>query len=263
MSALHRPIPPPGPASGVSKAPSVSFNQLQTPANYVPGLGRGATGFTTRSDIGPARLTPDMSGALPVRLDLIPSHPVVLQQEGAWVWLAVLTSHLYYGCSCNTKQQPATEPAGLTVRCGPAQSAPGAPPPAAPAPKAGADGDAPPEDETKFDEFMGNDAGALATFGEYDQDDKEADEVWEELISAWRLPNQRMPQPAHAPVACCALVSTRLYQRMRVPCVFPACCAVLAAPASRQMPPQCCFSPSCCNPMQCCRQVAAGISVHV
>ncbi|MBM6387855.1 MAG: hypothetical protein JSY10_28470 [Paenibacillus sp.] len=25
------------------------------PPNYVAGLGRGATGFTTRSDIGPAR----------------------------------------------------------------------------------------------------------------------------------------------------------------------------------------------------------------
>ena len=25
------------------------------PSNYVAGLGRGATGFTTRSDIGPAR----------------------------------------------------------------------------------------------------------------------------------------------------------------------------------------------------------------
>eukprot|EP00961_Rhodomonas_salina_P164498 2216306-Rhodomonas_salina.1 len=29
----------------------------QVPSNYVPGLGRGATGFTTRSDIGPARYT--------------------------------------------------------------------------------------------------------------------------------------------------------------------------------------------------------------
>ena len=33
-------------------------------------------------------------------------------------------------------------------------------------------------DETKFDEFMGNDDGVLAgTFGEYDQDDREADAV--------------------------------------------------------------------------------------
>ena len=61
------------------------------------------------------------------------------------------------------------------------QGAPGAPAAAAPA--------APPkeekkpeandaEDDSKFDQFMGNDAGALAgTFGEYDQDDREADEV--------------------------------------------------------------------------------------
>ena len=34
------------------------------------------------------------------------------------------------------------------------------------------------DDDSKFDEFMGNDAGALAVnYGEYDQDDKEADEV--------------------------------------------------------------------------------------
>lgn len=30
------------------------------PANYVAGLGRGAAGFTTRSDIGPARETQDL-----------------------------------------------------------------------------------------------------------------------------------------------------------------------------------------------------------
>ncbi|KAF7497242.1 hypothetical protein DV113_004732 [Geotrichum candidum] len=32
-----------------------SFLDMPAPAGYVPGLGRGATGFTTRSDIGPAR----------------------------------------------------------------------------------------------------------------------------------------------------------------------------------------------------------------
>jgi pre-mRNA-processing factor 6 len=29
------------------------FLHMKAPANYVPGLGRGATGFTTRSDLGP------------------------------------------------------------------------------------------------------------------------------------------------------------------------------------------------------------------
>jgi len=32
------------------------------PINYVAGLGRGATGFTTRSDIGPARVAPEADG---------------------------------------------------------------------------------------------------------------------------------------------------------------------------------------------------------
>jgi hypothetical protein len=31
------------------------FLGQKAPTGYVPGLGRGATGFTTRSDIGPAR----------------------------------------------------------------------------------------------------------------------------------------------------------------------------------------------------------------
>ena len=36
-------------------------------------------------------------------------------------------------------------------------------------------------DDSKFDEFMGNDAGALASFGEYDQDDREADAEWDKV----------------------------------------------------------------------------------
>jgi pre-mRNA-processing factor 6 len=35
-----------------------NFLEQDAPANYVAGLGRGATGFTTRSDIGPAREGP-------------------------------------------------------------------------------------------------------------------------------------------------------------------------------------------------------------
>ena len=46
----------------------MSFNSMAVPSNYVPGLGRGATGFTTRSDIGPARMTPEMAAAQQVRL---------------------------------------------------------------------------------------------------------------------------------------------------------------------------------------------------
>ena len=34
---------------------SASTYNTGVPAHYIAGLGRGATGFTTRSDIGPAR----------------------------------------------------------------------------------------------------------------------------------------------------------------------------------------------------------------
>lgn len=42
--------------------PDLSFLDMPAPAGYVPGLGRGATGFTTRSDIGPARTGVDGGG---------------------------------------------------------------------------------------------------------------------------------------------------------------------------------------------------------
>ena len=47
MAARGAPVPPAGRAS--------HFLSMQLPPGYVAGLGRGATGFTTRSDIGPAR----------------------------------------------------------------------------------------------------------------------------------------------------------------------------------------------------------------
>uniref|UniRef100_A0A8D1UXI3 Pre-mRNA-processing factor 6 n=1 Tax=Sus scrofa TaxID=9823 RepID=A0A8D1UXI3_PIG len=55
-----RPQPPsfPFPAVGVTAAMNKKkkpFLGMPAPLGYVPGLGRGATGFTTRSDIGPAR----------------------------------------------------------------------------------------------------------------------------------------------------------------------------------------------------------------
>ena len=44
-----RGAPPPGAGRGAGVGAG------QPPANYIAGLGRGATGFTTRSDIGPSR----------------------------------------------------------------------------------------------------------------------------------------------------------------------------------------------------------------
>lgn len=53
--------PPPGLPAGhlVSKKKKL-FMGMQAPTGYVAGVGRGATGFTTRSDIGPARDSSDM-----------------------------------------------------------------------------------------------------------------------------------------------------------------------------------------------------------
>ncbi|CAO1622675.1 unnamed protein product [Sympodiomycopsis kandeliae] len=42
-----------------SNANKLAFLSMAPPPNYVAGLGRGASGFTTRSDIGPARQGPD------------------------------------------------------------------------------------------------------------------------------------------------------------------------------------------------------------
>ncbi|CDR99669.1 probable pre-mRNA splicing factor prp1 [Sporisorium scitamineum] len=43
------------------KPNKLAFLTMQAPAGYVAGLGRGASGFTTRADIGPARLTASAS----------------------------------------------------------------------------------------------------------------------------------------------------------------------------------------------------------
>lgn len=50
----------PHPGALVSKKKK-AFLGLSAPLGYVAGVGRGATGFTTRSDIGPARDATDVS----------------------------------------------------------------------------------------------------------------------------------------------------------------------------------------------------------
>jgi hypothetical protein len=38
------------------------WNSIKPDPHYIPGLGRGAQGFTTRSDIGPSKFTPTIQG---------------------------------------------------------------------------------------------------------------------------------------------------------------------------------------------------------
>ena len=105
--APGRPAAPPG--------VKVDFNSLKPPPGYVAGAGRGAAGFTTRSDIGPSM----------------------------------------------------------------------------PAAGGGADEGKDAADDSKFDEFMGNDTGVFAG-GAMDEEDKEADEVWEQIDE--RLDERRRQQ---------------------------------------------------------------------
>ncbi|KAI3436782.1 hypothetical protein D9Q98_006193 [Chlorella vulgaris] len=90
-----RPLPP---------GSKTDFNALRAPTGYVAGMGRGAAGFTTRSDIGPSMPAPDVDKG---------------KDAGG--------------------------------------------------------------DETKFDEFLGNDAGVLGATGVYDEEDREADNVWDDI----------------------------------------------------------------------------------
>eukprot|EP00892_Ulva_mutabilis_P011693 jgi/Ulvmu1/8897/UM049_0079.1 len=45
------------------------WNSIKPDPNYIPGLGRGAQGFTTRSDIGPSKFTPTVSQSAPKEED--------------------------------------------------------------------------------------------------------------------------------------------------------------------------------------------------
>ncbi|KAL8088172.1 protein STABILIZED1 [Apium graveolens] len=119
----------------VTNAPKARLELLNAkpPANYVAGLGRGATGFTTRSDIGPARAAPDLpAGGV--------GGPVV-GPVGAG--------------RGRGKGGEAEEEEGEEEEKGY-------------------------DENQKFDEFEGNDVGLFAS-AEYDEDDKEADAVWEEI----------------------------------------------------------------------------------
>ncbi|CAL0332905.1 unnamed protein product [Lupinus luteus] len=57
--------------------PRFDFLNSKPPPNYVAGLGRGATGFTTRSDIGPARAAPDLPDCSATGIGAIAAAPSV------------------------------------------------------------------------------------------------------------------------------------------------------------------------------------------
>ena len=110
--------------------PRIDFNQ-KPPSNYVAGLGRGATGFTTRSDIGPARAAPE------------PERGPFGRGKGGPP-----------GAASKGEEGEGDEEEGAK--------------------------EAKYDENQKFDEFEGNDVGLFAQ-GEYDEDDKEADDIWDSV----------------------------------------------------------------------------------
>ncbi|KAJ4803427.1 Pre-mRNA-splicing factor 6 [Rhynchospora pubera] len=126
FGGMQAPVNPARPAK-------YDFLNSKPPANYVAGLGRGATGFTTRSDIGPARAAPD----LPDRSAALGAAPAGAVGRGRGK-----------GAGEEEEEEEADDKGY--------------------------------DENQKFDEFEGNDVGLFAS-AEYDEDDKEADAVWEAI----------------------------------------------------------------------------------
>lgn len=138
------------------------------PANYVPGLGRGAVGFTTRSDIGPARspLTPEglaADGGATGPSQGGPSGPPPSFLPGA-------------GRGRGGPEFPGPSAGGRGASAGRGSGTAGL----------GGFGRATDENEdfgdyseTNYDEFSGYSSAGLFQDTPYDQDDREADDIYE------------------------------------------------------------------------------------
>ncbi|CAK9227985.1 unnamed protein product [Sphagnum troendelagicum] len=121
----------------VMPKPRLDYLNMRPPANYVAGLGRGATGFTTRSDIGPARAAPDL-----------PDRSATTIGGAAAASAGAGRGRGGKGGGAEEEEEEEAEKGY--------------------------------DENQKFDEFEGNDVGLFAS-GEYDEDDKEADAVWESI----------------------------------------------------------------------------------
>ncbi|KNA11512.1 hypothetical protein SOVF_134540 [Spinacia oleracea] len=129
----------------VQSKSNLDFMYLKPPSNYVAGLGRGATGFTTRSDIGPSRPVMDMPDRSATPIGSAPPPDMGMgrgrgrgqvQGQGR-------------GKGGDEGEEEEGEDKGY-------------------------------DENQNFDEFEGNDVGLFAS-AEYDEDDKEADAVWEAI----------------------------------------------------------------------------------
>nr|XP_010918430.1 protein STABILIZED1 [Elaeis guineensis]XP_010918431.1 protein STABILIZED1 [Elaeis guineensis] len=122
--------------AGPARPARYDFLNSKPPPNYVAGLGRGATGFTTRSDIGPARAAPDLPDRSATTIGGAAA-PGIGRGRGKGP-----------GGEEEEEEEEADDKGY--------------------------------DENQKFDEFEGNDVGLFAS-AEYDEDDKEADAVWESI----------------------------------------------------------------------------------
>lgn len=122
------------------------FLSQQAPENYVAGLGRGATGFTTRSDLGPAREGPSedqIKEALAKRAAQLGVSPFSVPD------------HHWVGSDGKTSQAPTPSAYGAVEK---------------------KEED---DDDERFQDPE-NEVGLFAT-GAYDRDDDEADRIYQDI----------------------------------------------------------------------------------
>lgn len=131
------------------------FNALRAPTGYVAGMGRGAAGFTTRSDIGPSMPAPDVDKASCMIHNAAGLVDSCRMGEGTAANLLRLPPRVAAATALHIARTSTT---GSVLQ--------------------GKDAGG---DETKFDEFLGNDAGVLGATGVYDEEDREADNVWDDI----------------------------------------------------------------------------------
>eukprot|EP00455_Lapot_gusevi_P044895 TRINITY_DN5682_c0_g1_i2.p1 TRINITY_DN5682_c0_g1~~TRINITY_DN5682_c0_g1_i2.p1 ORF type:complete len:977 (+),score=316.05 TRINITY_DN5682_c0_g1_i2:61-2931(+) len=141
-------------------APNIKKRKFgDAPVNYVAGLGRGAVGFTTRSDIGPARNLGDPGLAVPIRGET-PMRRVVSFGQAPTGYVA-------------------GRGRGVAGFGGGGEGAEGAP--AAGGAGGKEDDDRRDYSESNFDSFNGYSESLFGSDAPYEEDDKEADLIYDAI----------------------------------------------------------------------------------
>ena len=162
----HRPPP---------SVPRTDFGPA--PPGYIPGIGRGAVGFTTRSDIGPARPMQEEQVVGRSRVLPIPPLPLGYGARQGIPTVAPPPSALTAASSTSSSSPSAPASSAVTVPSNPLVGATGE---SAVAEAKEEALDAVKYSDANYDEFGGYNEALFAT-GEYDAEDKEADAIYDAI----------------------------------------------------------------------------------